>query len=125
MFEKSWYIPLKTVSESNCSEHWTKKAKRHRTQQKFIKLLINNDISKATLPCHIKVTRISTRSLDYDNLVSSQKWVVDAVCDSLIPGLKPGRADGDKRITVSYDQRKGAILGVEIGITSLSVGNSE
>lgn len=113
-----WMIPIKTVSELNCSEHWTKKSKRHKQQKFFIQLALKNEIHKIKLPCHIKITRISTRILDYDNLVASQKWTVDAICDLLLPGLKAGRADGDKRITISYDQSKGKHQSIKIEIES-------
>jgi hypothetical protein len=117
MKSKCWEVPIMTVSEANCSEHWSKKAKRHKQQQFFVKLALKKGIEEISLPCHVKITRMGRGSLDFDNLVSSQKWVVDAVCDSLIPGLKPGRADGDKRITVSYNQEKKQFYGVRIEIT--------
>ena len=125
-----WEIPLKTVSEANGvkvkkangkyrSEHWSETGKRHRQQKEIIQLVLKKEIIKATLPCHINLTRISTRKLDYDNLVSSQKYVLDSICDLLIPGLAPGRADGDPRITTNYRQEKGKIQGIRIEITSL------
>ncbi len=49
-----------------------------------------------------------------DNLPCSFKWILDAVCDNLLPGLKPGRADGDERISVKYDQEKSKEYGVRI-----------
>lgn len=112
-------VPIKTVSESNCSEHWTKKSKRHKQQKFFVQLALKEQVKKITLPCMIKVVRLSSRLLDYDNLVSSQKWVIDSICDLLIPGLKPGRADGDTRISVCYDQEKSKSNGVRIEIDSL------
>lgn len=110
-------IPIKTVSEANSSEHWTQKAKRHALQKKIVRMVLFRDIQKVILPCHIKIVRLSPRSLDYDNLVSSQKYVLDSICDMLIPGLAPGRADSDKRISTEYDQKKTSTMGVEIQIT--------
>jgi hypothetical protein len=112
----TWEIPIRTVSELNCTENWRKKHKRHKQQQYFVKLALKQEICQVSLPCQIKITRLSPRELDYGNLVSSQKWVEDAVCDSLIPGLQPGRADGDKRITTSFHQEKRALAGVRIEI---------
>lgn len=112
-----WEIPIRTVSEANCSEHWRKKHKRHKNQQFFVKLALKNDICQVSLPCHVKVIRLALRELDFDNLVSSQKWVIDAICDSIIPGLQAGRADSDKRISISYYQEKKAIQGIRIEIT--------
>lgn len=113
-----WELPLLTVSELNCSEHWAKKSKRHKKQKFFVKLALKNEINKISLPCSVKITRLSSRSLDYDNLVSSQKWVVDAICDLLIPGLKPGRADGDERIKIFYHQEKSRNYGIKIEISN-------
>jgi hypothetical protein len=111
-----WDIPITTVSEANCSEHWAIKSKRHKQQQFFVRMAMSRDIKQVSLPCHIKLTRIASRSLDYDNLVSSQKWVLDAVCDLLVPGLRAGRADGDKRISASYFQEKGKLKSIKIEI---------
>ncbi len=101
-----WCLPLRTISEMNCSEHWGLKSKRHKKQKFCVKTVLKKDIGNVVLPCHIKLTRNSPGTLDYDNLCSSQKYVLDAICELLIPGLAPGRADGDKRISVSYYQAK-------------------
>jgi hypothetical protein len=100
-------MPIKIVSENNLSEHWTKKHRRHVVQKKTVKYYFSllEDIPHP--PCHIILTRISPRLLDFDNLTGSLKWILDAVCDQLIPGLKPGRADGDKRLSFEYQQKKG------------------
>jgi hypothetical protein len=104
------------VSEANRSnEHWTKKSKRHQTQ----KLLINAFTSfifaakfDGELPFHIKMIRIAPRSLDFDNLVSSFKWIRDELANSILlrfTGIQyaAGRADGDERLIWEYLQEKG------------------
>lgn len=104
-------LPIKTVSEANLkkTEHWTKSSKRHRQQQQRVRLFMNAYCELIKLPVKITITRIAPRKLDFDNLVVSQKWVLDAVCDQLVPGLRPGRADGDPRISpVTYLQETGA-----------------
>lgn len=68
------------------------------------------------LPAHIKLTRVAPRILDSDNLPVSMKYFRDAIADYFIPGLAPGRADSNERLTWSYDQRKGTYA-VEIEIT--------
>ncbi len=113
----TWEIPIRTVSEANCTEHWRKKHKRHKNQQFFVKLALAKEICQVSLPCKVKVTRLASRNLDFDNLVSSQKWIVDAICDSLIPGLQPGHADSDSRIEIEYGQEKRPIQGVKIEIS--------
>lgn len=100
-------IPVHTVSESNCFESWRKKHARHKNQKTVIWVALINDISKISLPCHIKLTRIGKRLLDTDNLPVSMKWIRDQIADMLIPGLAPGRADNDPRITWNYDQSTG------------------
>ncbi len=111
-------IPVRTISELNCSEHWAVKSRRHKRQKQIVNLALNNRLSEVTLPCHIKITRYSMGTLDFDNMCASQKWVVDAICEMLIPGLAPGRADGDKRITVSYEQEKKNKKGIRVEIIS-------
>jgi hypothetical protein len=68
------------------------------------------------LPCHIVLTRIGKKKLDSDNLPMSMKWVRDAVADQLIPGLLPGRADDDSRITWDYAQEIAKEYAVRIEI---------
>jgi hypothetical protein len=99
-------IPIRLVPESNSSEHWTKKAKRHKIQKVIVKSYLQRE-KLPPLPCIVTLTRFSPRELDrHDNLASSFKWILDQVCDSLIPGLAPGRADSDPRISVVYKQEK-------------------
>lgn len=117
----TWDLPIRTISEANSTEHWTKKSKRHRQQAFFIQCALKKNIASISLPCHIKITRKGKRKLDFDNLTISQKWVVDAVCDLLIPGLRAGRADNDPRITVSYSQEISDRYGIRIEIEDESI----
>lgn len=98
-------LPVRTVSELNCSDHWTKKHKRHRLQQKTVALVLNPIHDKIPVPCHIHLTRYAPRKLDkHDNLPGSMKYILDA-CAAIITGdFRPGRADDDERISISYDQ---------------------
>jgi hypothetical protein len=101
-------LPIKTVSEANCSEHWTKKHKRHISQKEMVSWFFKPLRSQIFLPCHIKLIRISPRRLDKDdNLPCSFKWIKDEIAAQLTGYLTPGRADEDPRITWSYDQEKG------------------
>lgn len=102
-------IPLRTVSESNNTDHWTKKRQRKQQHQIFINSILKSqfDSKNLTFPCCVKLIRIAPRVLDYDNLVTSFKGIRDCVADNLLPGLKAGRADGDLRINWIYDQEKG------------------
>jgi len=105
-----------TISESNCSEHWTKKHKRRRLQYLHVDVMWLKERPKITLPCVVKLTRCAKRLMDDDNLRGALKAVRDRVADRLIPGLAPGRADGDPRIKWLYDQKKSKWDGVMIDI---------
>ena len=122
-------IPIKTVSEANSSEHWTRKAIRHRRQQFFTRAAYNRSVKHLQLPCIVKLTRLSPRKLDDDNLRGAMKYIRDEVSECIIPekagtyvtkkgsvrSIK-GRADSDPRITWIYEQEKAPRQGVRIEI---------
>lgn len=95
---------MRTVSEANVCEHWREKHKRHKAQQRWIWMYFKRETRDIPLPCTVHLIRHGKRILDSDNLPVSLKWVRDAVAACLIPGLPPGRADNDPRITWEYDQ---------------------
>lgn len=103
-------IPIK-VQSPNTMEHWRQRATRNKKHAALIKLQLSTaQEAKSTIdfPCVVTLTRLAPRLFDEDNLIFSMKSYRDTVADYLIPGLKPGRADGDKRITWIYKQQKGA-----------------
>ena len=102
-------LPIRTVSEANNFEHWTRKHKRHAFQRKQVSLaFLNFRHSVIPLPCHVTITRIAPRPLDEeDNLRMAVKYIKDYIADKLVPGKRIGFADGDKRITWHYAQQKG------------------
>lgn len=128
-----WEIPLKTVSESNKSEHWTKSSKRHRQQQFFVKSLFRSKVLVIPYPCEVTLTRISTRFLDAeDNLPMAFKWIKDEIGACLFPEKvvvihkkngkfvkNKGHADSDPRVKWKYAQEKGKILAIRIEIRPL------
>lgn len=94
-------------SEANLSEHWSKKHKRHQLYKAKL-LQIKRDIINAKLPIEITLTRIAPRMLDEDdNLPMAFKKIKDILADWIIPGLAPGRADGDRRLKWLFKQEKG------------------
>lgn len=100
-------LPIRTYSESNSSEHWAKKHRRHKTQQKQLWAYFLANQPKIMLPCLIRLTRIANRRLDeHDNLPNSFKFLVDALADYVIPGKAAGRADGTDQIKWEYQQIK-------------------
>lgn len=109
-----WILPVYTVSEANLSEHWSKSSKRHKTQKTLIHFWFQNAKPKIFLPCIIKLTRISPRFLDDDNLTIAFKWIRDAIAENIFPGKAAGRADDSKLIKWQYDQIKGNPQSIKI-----------
>lgn len=111
-------LPIRTVSEANNFDHWTKKHKRHRLQQKTVALILKPVKQHVKFPCHIKLTRYAPRKLDkHDNLPMSMKYILDACCAIITGNFKAGRADDDDRISISYDQVNSSQYAVKIEIT--------
>ncbi len=138
-----WEIPLKTVSEANSSEHWSVSSKRHRQQQFFVRALFHGSNDPIPLPCTITLTRLNSRGLDDDNLVSAFKHLRDEIALCIFPEkrkcclLKNGNTrrikgvgDSDPRLHWEYAQEKSKTMGIRIeiepfGNTEQFVGNTE
>lgn len=117
-FEPGWRVvislPIDTVSEANRAshEHWRKRQDRARAQR----LAAANAVRLASkaglgsvLPAVVTITRVASRSLDDDNLASSQKAIRDGIADAL------GIDDGSDRVLWRYKQERGPV-GVRIDI---------
>lgn len=110
-------LDIKTISEANCSQHWSIKHKRHTKQKKRISYEFKIRELLIPLPCHIKLTRISYRSLDAeDNLPCAFKWIKDQIAAEITGNRVAGRADDDKRMTWEYGQEKGSPQSIRIEI---------
>lgn len=128
-----WEIPLKTVSESNKSEHWTASSKRHKIQQFFIREQFRREPRKIPIPCAVKMTRLSCKFLDEeDNLRMAFKWIKDEISECIFPEKRgsyvskkgqvvriKGRADDTPLIKWEYGQEKSRIMGIRIEISTL------
>jgi hypothetical protein len=111
-------LPIRTVSELNCSENWRKKNDRHKEQRRSVSLMVGPLKEKIPVPCHMHLLRYAPRMLDaHDNLPGSLKYVVDACCAIITGDYRPGKADADKRISFSYGQEKCSEYGVKIEFT--------
>jgi hypothetical protein len=112
-----WILPVKTISEANSSEHWTKKRKRHQGQKKWVNFVFMKDKPSIPQRCHVNLVRISPRFLDTgDNLPMAFKWIKDYVAANLRPGKAAGHADNDELISWGYDQEKGKPQQIKIQI---------
>lgn len=136
----TWEFPLKTVSESNTSEHWAISSKRHRQQQFFIRAAFNREKQEILFPCIIKMTRLSNRFLDCEeNLPMAFKWIKDEIGACLFPEKvvnyqvkrkessgkvkivhvkNKGHADSSSLVRWEYSQEKSKIKGIRIEISS-------
>ncbi len=111
-------LPVRTISELNCTIHWSKKYKLHKIQQKTVALVLNPMKTRISIPCHIHLIRLAPNKLDkHDNLPASLKYIVDACCAIITGDFRPGRGDNDERISFSYDQEESKNYGVKILFT--------
>lgn len=81
-------VPVHTVSELNCRDHWRERHRRAKQQKELTTLLLrtngrfNRDATPP--PYRVRLTRISPRPIrDSDNLYSSTKAIRDAVASFL------------------------------------------
>lgn len=103
--EYSFEIPRRFINHSNSGEHWSIRNKRVKLHWSLVRIYwLRNRVPAISLPCCIYFVRKGPLKLDPDNLQSACKSLRDAIADKLVPGLKPGRADSDPRITWHYDQ---------------------
>lgn len=107
-------LPVTTKSEINIFSPW-QRYRRFKAQEKSLKQRWLEENPQVSLPCTIRMVRISPRVLDDDNLQTALKHVRDVLADLLIPGLARGRADNDPRIRWEYEQKKGT-MSLEITI---------
>lgn len=106
-------IDVDTVSETNKTGHWGKKARRAKAQREFAKICTTSELDRklvGVVPQSIKLTRVypSNKPLDQGNLAAAMKAVQDGICDAL------GVDDGHPDIKWIYDQDKPKQVRVEI-----------
>lgn len=112
-----FFIKVKTISESNTFDHWTKKHKRKQNQKILTWDAFKPHLNKVTLPCTVHMTRISPRTMDDDNLRGCLKTIRDSIASMIFPDKAPGRADDNPLITWKYHQQKGSPQQVRIRIS--------
>lgn len=111
-------LPLQTVSEANSFERWQLKHARHKDQKRVVALGLVPLREHIRLPCKIFLTRFAPDELDvFDNLPMSFKYIVDAICAIITGETRAGKADSDKRISISCDQVESKAYGIRIEVT--------
>lgn len=97
-------LPIETISEANTRDGWRKKAQRVKNQRFEAKVICRNKYPNFKLlredKLEIKLTRVSIRTMDDDNLCSALKAVRDGIADWLRID------DGSERIKWVYAQEK-------------------
>jgi hypothetical protein len=127
-------LPIQTLSEANtiysktrlvktgprkglpAREHWREAWLRHKEQKQMIHLFLSPLKSCLRIPCTVRLYRLSQKELDDDNNVVSFKYIRDAIAEVITGDMRPGRADGDKRIKWEYFQEKANEAGIRIEI---------
>lgn len=110
-------IPIRTVSEANSFEPWQKRHGRHKDQQRAVGQALSPLKGNIRLPCRVRLTRFAPNELDaFDNLPMSFKYIVDAICAIITGEYRAGKADSDKRISISCGQEKSVAYGIRIEI---------
>lgn len=106
---RTFLLPIRTFSESNMREHWSKKYKRKNAQQLTTRLMLGAVIEPWPT-VRVRLTRLGPRKLDTDNNVSSFKHVQDAVAAWLFVD------DGSERVTWEYGQEKSKTYSVRVEV---------
>jgi len=88
-------VRMTLISEANNHEYWRKKYVRNKKHKNSVRRVWLSKRPTIRLPCKVSLTRIGPRLLDSDNLAYAFKAVRDELGDLIIPGLAPGRADGE------------------------------
>lgn len=111
-------LPLRTVSEANCFEHWMKKHKRHKDQKRavmFAMIPVKEFIT--TNNCTLRFTRFAPGTLNaHDNLRMALKYIVDQTCAEIMNDFRPGRADDGDNFNFEYAQEKSKMYAIKIEI---------
>lgn len=125
----TWIVPVRTICETNTSEHWSSRAKRRKQQALILWYSYKREKQEIKLPCHITMTRLSPHLLDVDSISSSMKALTDELADILVPEKggwyvtkagqkkrKKGHSDSDSRLSWSYGQEKNKSYAVKVEI---------
>lgn len=117
-------IQVKTISEANVSEHWTRRHQRSKLQKRQIKAYLEafHHGQQVKLPCKVRITRVGKKRMDSDNLAISMKYIRDALAEWIVDRegqLATGKADETDKLTWIYDQEIGKNYEVKIQIEEI------
>lgn len=105
-------LPIKTVAGLNAREHWRKRANRVKSERTAACFSVKSMRHKPDLPVTVTLVRLSSGTLDDDNMQGAMKAIRDGVADAY------GIPDNDPRIKWEYSQEKckRGVYGVRIEV---------
>ena len=114
-------VPVHTVSELNCRDHWRERHRRAKQQKELTTLLLRTSVKfdrqAMPPPYRVRLVRVSPRPIrDSDNLYSSTKAVRDAVAAFL--GVNDADLVRGAEVSWSVEQRSEPKYAVCIEIES-------
>mgnify|MGYP003130290174 CR=1 FL=1 len=115
-------LPCKTRSLNNSREHWAAKSKRAKNERNLARFVFAKHEPPKPMPSDsgkvifVKMTRVSPRKLDCDNLTGALKAIRDGIADWLMID------DGLSCVSWEYGQKKAGVrehsVDVEVGVKS-------
>jgi hypothetical protein len=93
-------LPIKTKGGLNNREHFMARHRRVKKERETTKLIVRSALPSRGLPCTVRLTRISSGTMDDDGCVGALKSIRDGIADALEVD------DGDSRIHFFYAQEK-------------------
>lgn len=124
-------IPIRLVSTANSREHWIVKSKRNAKQCNALRVEFLSELAKLNCPMPsppyvITLTRLSSRCMDFDNLVVAFKHIRDEI-SNIIHGEKRyyttksgknvllrGRQDSHGGCFWMYEQEKAKTFSIKV-----------
>lgn len=111
-------IPIRTVSETNMREHWSKRHKRRKEQRRVAGNFANQIAAKLPpKPWRLTLTRYGRQRMDAGNLPAAMKGPQDGLCDAI--GIDDGDIEHQWCYMQKPDGRKSAFRGVGVRIESI------
>lgn len=114
----TYLIPIKTVTGLNAREHWRARASRVKKERQAAALIVK----PFPIPCVVRMTRLSSRLCDDDNLQGACKAIRDQIAEIL------GSHDGPRspiKWEYAQEQCKRGEFGVRIEFEPLKVRDTE
>lgn len=108
----TFFLPVKTVSETNMWEHWGARYRRAKSQRTLARAATRDALEtagKMAPPYVVHMTRVASRKLDSDNLQASAKHIRDGIAEAI--GVDDGR---DDLVRWEYAQETGKEVGVRV-----------